>query len=33
MDDFNLWKRLFEIEEGFPAPVLEPHTRDGVKPW
>jgi len=33
IDDFNLWKRLFEIEEGFPAPVIEPHTKDGVNPW
>ena len=33
MDDFNLWKRLFEIEEGFPAPVIEPHIRNGVNPW
>jgi len=33
MDNFNLWKRLFEIEEGFPAPVTEPHTKPGVNPW
>ena len=28
-----LWKRLFEIEEGFPAPVEEPRIIPGVKPW
>lgn len=28
-----LWKRLFEIEEGFPAPVKTPHTLPGVNPW
>lgn len=28
-----LWKRLFEIEEGFPAPVEKPRTLPGVKPW
>ncbi|GMR15861.1 MAG: hypothetical protein BMS9Abin31_0155 [Gammaproteobacteria bacterium] len=28
-----LWKRIFEIEEGFPAPVDTPHTLPGVKPW
>jgi hypothetical protein len=28
-----LWKRIFEIEEGFPAPVEKPHTLPGVKPW
>lgn len=28
-----LWKRLFEIEEGFPAPVEQPHTLPGVNPW
>lgn len=32
-DDFNLWKRLFEIEEGFPAPVDTPHIKKGVNPW
>jgi len=28
-----LWKRLFEIEEGFPAPVEKPRIIPGVKPW
>lgn len=28
-----LWKRLFEIEEGFPAPVEKPRTVPGVNPW
>lgn len=28
-----LWKRLFEIEEGFPAPVTKPRTVPGIKPW
>ena len=28
-----LWKRLFEIEEGFPAPVEERKMLPGVKPW
>ena len=28
-----LWQRLFEIEQGFPAPVREPHSLPGVKPW
>ena len=28
-----LWKRLFEIEEGFPAPVDERKTLPGIKPW
>ena len=28
-----LWKRLFEMEEGFPAPVETPHTLPDVKPW
>ncbi|MBN4080060.1 tetratricopeptide repeat protein [Beggiatoa alba] len=33
LDNFNLWKRLFEIEEGFPAPVETPHTQAGENPW
>jgi len=28
-----LWKRLFEMEEGFPAPVETPRTLPGIKPW
>lgn len=28
-----LWKRMFEIEEGFPAPVDTPHHLPGVQPW
>jgi len=27
------WQRLFEWEEGFPAPLYEPQTISGVKPW
>lgn len=30
---YLLWKRLFEIEEGFPAPVTKARTVPGVKPW
>ncbi|MCW9032069.1 MAG: VWA domain-containing protein [Gammaproteobacteria bacterium] len=35
MPDSNhlLWKRLFEIEEGFPAPLETPRTLPGVNPW
>lgn len=33
IDSHNLWKRLFEIEEGFPAPVETPHVKPGVQPW
>ena len=29
----GLWKRLFEMEEGFPAPVEEPKVVPGVSPW
>ncbi len=32
-DNFKLWKRLFEIEAGFPAPVESPRIQEGVKPW
>lgn len=32
-DNYNLWKRLFELEEGFPAPVETPHILPGVNPW
>jgi tetratricopeptide (TPR) repeat protein len=28
-----LWKRLFEMEEGFPAPLDAPRTVPGVAPW
>ena len=28
-----LWKRLFEMEEGFPAPVEQPKVIPGVNPW
>ena len=28
-----LWKRVFEIEEGFPAPVEKPRHLPEVKPW
>ncbi len=30
---YLLWNRLFEIEEGFPAPVLKPHTLSDLQPW
>ncbi len=29
----DVWQRLFEQEEGFPAPVLHPHVLPGVSPW
>ena len=32
-DDSDLWKRLFELEEGFVAPVEQPHAVPGMKPW
>ncbi len=28
-----LWQRLFEIEEGFPAPLEQPRARPGERPW
>jgi len=28
-----LWKRLFEIEEGFPGRLKTPKTIPGVRPW
>ena len=28
-----LWKQLFEMEEGFPAPLTEPRQIPGVAPW
>ena len=28
-----LWKRLFEIEEGFPGKLKEPKSIPGVRPW
>ena len=28
-----LWKRLFEMEEGFPAPLEEAKILKGVAPW
>lgn len=30
---YLLWKRLFEMEEGFPAPVATPRILPGVEPW
>lgn len=30
---YLLWKRLFELEEGFPAPVEKPRLIPGMKPW
>ena len=32
-DSHKLWKRLFEIESGFPAPVETPHHKPEVNPW
>jgi hypothetical protein len=29
----QLWKRLFEMEEGFPAPLEEPRDLPAVLPW
>ena len=29
----QLWKRLFEMEEGFPAPLKEPKHLPGLPPW
>jgi len=28
-----LWKRVFELEENFPAPLSEPEVIPGVSPW
>ena len=28
-----LWRRIFEIEEGYPAPLDQPDTLPGVQPW
>lgn len=28
-----LWQRLFEVEEGFPAPLEQPEPLQGVVPW
>ncbi|MEW6647059.1 MAG: VWA domain-containing protein [Pseudomonadota bacterium] len=32
-DPALLWQRLFEAEEGFPAPLREPREMPGVAPW
>jgi len=32
-DQSILWRRIFEIEEGYPAPLDEPQTLQGVRPW
>ncbi len=32
-DQPRLWKRLFELEEGYPAPLSRPETIPGVIPW
>jgi Ca-activated chloride channel family protein len=29
----RLWKRLFEMEDGYPAPLEEPRQLPGVAPW
>jgi len=28
-----LWQRIFELEEGYPAPLSEPDSLPGVRPW
>lgn len=33
VDESHLWQQLFESEEGYPAPLEEPRSRPGVKPW
>ncbi len=33
VDENRLWKRLFEREEHFSAPVEVPHTLPGISPW
>lgn len=32
-DESILWQRLFEVEEGFVAPVEQPRAVPGVRPW
>ena len=32
-DSLQMWKRLFEIEEGFPAKLKEPKSVPGQQPW
>jgi len=32
-DQSRLWRRIFEIEEGYPAPLEEPEKIPGVLPW
>lgn len=29
----RIWQRLFEIDEGFPAPLQQPLPRPGERPW
>ncbi|MDH5324936.1 MAG: VWA domain-containing protein [Gammaproteobacteria bacterium] len=31
--DFSLWKRLFELEQDFQAPLEKPVVLEGVRPW
>lgn len=33
VDESELWQRLFEAEEQFPAPLDEPVTIPGTRPW
>jgi Ca-activated chloride channel family protein len=33
VDEAILWKRIFETEEGFPAPVETPYVLPDVPPW
>lgn len=32
-DEAILWQRLFELEEGFVAPIQQPQKIPGIKPW
>jgi len=32
-DEAIIWQRLFELEEGFVAPIRQPKTIPGIKPW
>ncbi len=32
-DPSELWRRIFELQEGFPAPLPEPRSVPGVDPW
>lgn len=32
-DPARLWRRIFELEEGFQAPLPQPRTLPGIAPW